>query len=168
MSSYGLDLQHLYSNTINLDIPISRAIRDQADHRFRRFGQTRQVVSWNLSMKGTANDRRLVNNLGKAIPHVASELNGSIFDIQSGVEEGEPFSIGEWIIYNGELMKPDGPSTVVEAGDDPPRILEPRRSSNKFFTKKKVGGLTQAASTILHHINFRWYRPPFFQPITAL
>lgn len=125
MNSCGLDLQHQCSNTINFDIPMSRAIRDQADHRFRRFGQRNVVFSWGLSMSNTINDRQILNNLAKAAPGIMSELNSSIFEIDKITDDNNvTFSLGKWVILDDKLVPFSHPK-VAAAGLDESAILDP-------------------------------------------
>ena len=124
-SSYGLDLQELCTDTISLDIPLSRAVRAQAEHRFRRIGAKRDVISWNLSVKYTFNDRQTLNKLRKAIPNTAAELNSRIFDIKTGAEPDQEFSLGQWVSWNGKIMHPDDSRIVLGPGDTAPELLSP-------------------------------------------
>jgi hypothetical protein len=126
LSSYGLALQDLCSDTIHLDIPMSRAIRQQAEHRFRRIGQTREVISWNISVRHTINDRQYRNNFRKALPQVASELNSQTFDIKSGAGEVDELSLGYWVIWDKQLTPYDDPVISSLAESERPGVLEPQ------------------------------------------
>src|ERR1700733_8267386 len=50
MSAYGLNLQSKCSRVLHVDEPMSRAVRDQEDHRYRRIGGRNDVLSYDISM----------------------------------------------------------------------------------------------------------------------
>lgn len=108
LNSCGLDLQGCCHTTISVDTPISKAIDDQADCRFRRLGQrAAYVVSYKLSTPRTICDRTISKNMAKAVPTLMAELNSSVFtyDRNPGADDKTLVpSLGDWAVVNGKLF----------------------------------------------------------------
>lgn len=110
MAAFGLNMQKKCHNNILGDCPMSRQTRESLDGRLRRVGQENDVLSYDISMRRTFNERQLQNNLGKAIPGLMSELNQSIFDIGQDDQAGDlSYTVGDWVIVKGVLMPATDP-----------------------------------------------------------
>lgn len=105
MSSFGLNLHFLCRHSIHLNMPMSRAIRDQADARFRRIGQTRDVYSWVISTANTFNDRQYTNNISKSVPQIVSELNKRVvhFTTRESAIGSIDVEVRGWVLIDGVL-----------------------------------------------------------------
>lgn len=90
-------------------------MRDQEDHRCRRIGGRKDVLSYDISMNKTFNSRQILDNMGKAIPGLMAELNHSIFEIGVGDngQSNPSCSIGSWVIVNQILMCADDPRAAT-------------------------------------------------------
>lgn len=62
-------------------------------------------------MAGTFNDRQIQNNLEKAAPALAAELNKCIFNVVQTLEEDDTITIsfGEWVVVQQKLTHVDDP-----------------------------------------------------------
>jgi hypothetical protein len=78
-------LQSKCSRVLHIDEPMSRVVRDQEDHRCRRIGGRKGVLSYDISMNKAFNGQRILNNVDKAILGLMAELNHFIFEI--GVDD---------------------------------------------------------------------------------
>jgi hypothetical protein len=59
MTGFGLNLQKKCHNNVLGDCPISRQTRDSLDGRLRRVGQQTDVLSYDIRMRRTFNERQL-------------------------------------------------------------------------------------------------------------
>lgn len=131
IGSSGLNLQYKCYTCIHLAVPLSRAQRDQADHRIRRWGQEKDrwnesydCTSWATQVKDTFNDRQWLNNLRKAYPSVLTELNKYIFNYQlreNAIGQVE-LEIPNWVKFRGRFLRDNDPR--LEGPDVTPDDIE--------------------------------------------
>ncbi|KAK5075487.1 hypothetical protein LTR64_001694 [Lithohypha guttulata] len=131
IGSSGLNLQYKCYTSIHLAVPLSRAQRDQADHRIRRWGQEKDrwnepydCTSWATQVKDTFNDRQWLNNLRKAYPSVLTELNKYIFNYQlreNAIGQVE-LEIPNWVKFRGRFLRDNHPQ--LEEPDVTPDDIE--------------------------------------------
>lgn len=118
LSATGLNLQ--FSSHINqhFDVPLSQPIIEQADHRQRRIGAKKHVISYSLSVPNTFNDRQLQNIIAKALPSIVSGLNETLVGVDVATDEFGDLTVEMDVLYclaDGVLTPRDSPMAQAAA-----------------------------------------------------
>lgn len=136
LTSCGLNLQHRCHWAAFIDPPPSKAIGEQAGARIHRVGQNEVVEMVTFSTEATFNDRQFLNNLKKAMPGFYASLNKDVFgqELPSYLTDGEVEfpDFGDWVEFEGELVRCDDPSLPQEHD-------LPRMKSHEFAIRLLTG-----------------------------
>ena len=117
-----------------VEVPPSIPAGTQAVGRARRLGNPSSVVYiYEYSLRNTFSAPLNALNLTKALLAVMTELDGRLFQHESGEgDDGDEFELGEWIIVEDKLCSVDDPAV----GPDP-KILTPEELPEEILLQMK-------------------------------
>jgi hypothetical protein len=108
VSPSGLDLHGHCRTVIEYDPAPDEATRIQMVGRVQRDGQRTWIRHIILVTEGSFDERRVAVAMLQNLPGLLTQLNLDVWG--GGIDEDGEVPLGEWSLYNGELVSADEPS----------------------------------------------------------
>ncbi|KAH8746169.1 P-loop containing nucleoside triphosphate hydrolase protein [Hyaloscypha sp. PMI_1271] len=125
VGSYGLDLQPQAHHSCEWDGPPTKAHKDQAIGRLRRFGQRFNVEHFELYVTGSFQTRVIISTMEKAVPCALAELSINISKKHDNINNNNiELDIGTWYLSpDGDLISEfDAGAANLAAADQTPLL----------------------------------------------